>query len=150
MARTAIGLFDNQAKAEQVRNELLRSGFTADSVLVLSEPRAMAEPASSHFTTLNIGGVPPDDEELFWEGVRRGGALVACTSTDRGADQAAQIMNRHGALDTEERAQEWTRTGWSRQLRRAAGHGLEPVYPADEAQTGRERAGYGGARVFVW
>lgn len=59
-------------------------------------------------------GVPEDDANYYAEGVRRGGTLVTVSSTDELADSAYDIMQRHGAVDIDERGAEWKSSGWSR------------------------------------
>lgn len=59
-------------------------------------------------------GVPEEQAHYYAEGVRRGGTLVTVSvDTDREADQAVSVMQRHGAADIEERAAGWKREGWS-------------------------------------
>jgi stress response protein YsnF len=59
-------------------------------------------------------GVPEEDAHYYAEGVRRGGVLVTVATDDTSADRAAEIMRRHGAVDIDERAQQWRTTGWER------------------------------------
>ena len=47
------------------------------------------------------------------EGVRRGGTLVSVSSDDQRATMAHSIMQRHGAVDIDERSAEWRRGGWT-------------------------------------
>lgn len=58
-------------------------------------------------------GVPQDDAELYAEGVRRGGALVTVTADDTNADAAIGVMNRHNAVNVDERSQGWRNQGWT-------------------------------------
>jgi len=57
-------------------------------------------------------GVPEEDAHTYAEGVRRGGALVTLTTDENRADDAAAILNRHGAVDIDERAAQWRQSGW--------------------------------------
>jgi uncharacterized protein (TIGR02271 family) len=59
-------------------------------------------------------GVPEEDAHYYAEGVRRGGVLVTVATDDATADRAAEIMRRHGAVDIDERAQQWRTTGWKK------------------------------------
>jgi uncharacterized protein (TIGR02271 family) len=59
-------------------------------------------------------GVPEEDAHYYAEGVRRGGVLVTVATDDANADRAAEIMRRHGAVDIDERAQQWRTTGWKK------------------------------------
>ncbi len=58
-------------------------------------------------------GIPEEDAEHYTEGVRRGGTLVTLQTTDHAADSAHNIMQRHGAVDIQERGAEWRRDGWT-------------------------------------
>jgi len=57
-------------------------------------------------------GVPEEQAQYYAEGVRRGGTLVTVHTDDRMAQKAADIMNRHGAVDVNQRATEWKQSGW--------------------------------------
>lgn len=57
-------------------------------------------------------GVPKEDAEYYHEGVRRGGTLVTVKSDDKMAQQAYDIMQRHGAADIEARGAEWKQSGY--------------------------------------
>jgi len=59
-------------------------------------------------------GVPEDDANYYAEGVRRGGTLVTVNSSDDMAENAYDIMQRHGAVDIDERGAQWQSSGWSR------------------------------------
>jgi uncharacterized protein (TIGR02271 family) len=58
-------------------------------------------------------GVPDEDANLYAEGVRRGGTLVTVQTDDTMAEQVADIFERHGAADLDERDMEWRQSGWS-------------------------------------
>lgn len=57
-------------------------------------------------------GVPKEDAEYYHEGVRRGGTLVTVKSDDQMAQQAYDIMQKHGAADIEERGVEYKQSGY--------------------------------------
>ena len=48
-------------------------------------------------------GVPAEQARIYEESVRRGGALVSVDAEDDTADLVADILDRHGAVDLEER-----------------------------------------------
>jgi hypothetical protein len=59
-------------------------------------------------------GVPEREAHVFAEGIRRGGAMVAVKADDEmEAEQAALIMNQHGAVDVEACATGWRSQGWN-------------------------------------
>lgn len=57
-------------------------------------------------------GVPEEDARYYTEGVRRGGALVTVNASDDKADTAYDIIQRHGAVDIDERGADWKKSGW--------------------------------------
>jgi stress response protein YsnF len=52
-------------------------------------------------------GVPEEEARVYEEGVKRGGTLVTLKAEDARAQAAADIMNRHGAVDIKQRATQW-------------------------------------------
>lgn len=58
-------------------------------------------------------GVPEHEAEYYNEGVRRGGTLVSVRTEDALAPRVADIMNRHNAIDVEDRAATWRSSGWT-------------------------------------
>jgi uncharacterized protein (TIGR02271 family) len=78
-------------------------------------------------------GVPEEEAGYYAEGVRRGGTLVTINAEDSRADQAVEIMEKHNAVDVEQRASAWKQSGWT---------GYSPTakpYTTDEITRERER-----------
>ena len=61
---------------------------------------------------LSKHGVRPEQAEMYAEGVRRGGALVVVHSNPVKAEVAWKLMNVLGAVDVEDRAENWRAEGW--------------------------------------
>ena len=59
-------------------------------------------------------GVPEEQAGYYAEGVRRGGVLVTVRAEDNLVDRAVEIMERHKAVDVEQRAAYWRESGWNR------------------------------------
>jgi len=57
-------------------------------------------------------GMPEEDAQYYAEGVRRGGTLVTVTGPENLAQRAYDIMNRHGAINIDERVAQWRQSGW--------------------------------------
>jgi hypothetical protein len=131
-----IGVFPGLDGATRARTALLEAGFPEDNVSVRSRELA-ADPSRSHpgvvdnrtaevdtrsehpasgladwFRSL-FGGDDPDDEAgLYSEAIERGEYLLTVDRVpDRLLDEAADIIDRHGAIDIEERAQRRRRDG---------------------------------------
>jgi uncharacterized protein (TIGR02271 family) len=58
-------------------------------------------------------GIPEEEAGYYAEGVRRGGTLVTVRADDHLADRAVEIMERHNAVDVDQRAASWRESGWS-------------------------------------
>jgi hypothetical protein len=58
-------------------------------------------------------GVAPAEAEYYAEAVRRGGAIVTVRTDPTRAGRAAEIMREHGAIDIEQRVEEWRDQGWT-------------------------------------
>jgi hypothetical protein len=57
-------------------------------------------------------GVPEEEAHAYAEGVRRGGALVTARVPAEQAQRAVAILERHDAVDVEERQAGWRERGW--------------------------------------
>jgi uncharacterized membrane protein len=190
MTKTIVGSFDSNREAQQVVQELVRSGIAQDDINVIasnirneyrapdatstSTPSAddmddTAAAAKDHtsgaaagavtggviggvagfalaFTSLTIPivgpviaagpivatltgagvgvvaggliggltdlGVPHEHAEYYAESVRRGGALVTVRTDETRTDEVTRIMQRHGAIDINKRAETWRTSGW--------------------------------------
>jgi hypothetical protein len=73
---------------------------------------ALGAAAGGVIGALRSKGVPEKDAQFFAEGVRRGGVLLTVSArTDEAAKRAEEILKRHGAVDLDERREEWQRQG---------------------------------------
>jgi len=61
---------------------------------------------------LTEAGIPEQDAKYYAEGVRRGDVLVTVKSDPASADRACDIMDRHNAVDVNERVSNWRERGW--------------------------------------
>ena len=153
MAKTAVGLFENSGLADEVVRDLEATGFPGKDVRVLGEPREMAGSGlmSTPRTDFEVDlirdlaafGVLEADAKSYVQGVRRGGVMVFATSSSEKADAAAEIMNRHGAVEIEE-------ISASRPELPNADPGRATPARDTSIQTGRFRSPGSGARLFVW
>lgn len=107
---------------------------------------------------LTSQGVSEEDAGYYAEAVRRGGALVTVRASDELAERAAEIMERHNALDVQDRAESWRKSGWTgfdATARPLADdevkHEREQVLPVVEEQlkVGKREVERGGVRVYT-
>jgi len=75
---------------------------------------ALERPGVSHglIDELATRGVSADDARFYAEGVRRGSTLVLLRVLDEDAEEVADIMENHGAIDIETRSGNWRTRGW--------------------------------------
>lgn len=153
MPKTAVGLFKDRSVVDEVVHEIESIGFPRNEIRTVGEPldlgtaSMMGTPRIDFevelFRELTKMGAAKPAVECYVEGLRRGGVLVFATGTDEKADQAADIMNRHGAVGTEE----------NRALEPHLHSALsENVTPAQRSpiQAGRVRQSGSDACYFVW
>jgi uncharacterized protein (TIGR02271 family) len=92
-------------------------------------------------------GVPEDEAHYYAEGVRRGGTLITLHARDeRMAQCAAQVMRQHGAIDIDQRAEQWRQEGWTG--RAVEGERVIPV-TKEELSVGKREVSRGGVRVYA-
>jgi hypothetical protein len=153
MSKTAVGLFQNPSAADQVLQDLEASAFPGNEIRLLGEPREMSGDGlmSTPRTDFEVGlnrelkaiGATNEVANAYVQGVRRGGVLVFATASDARVDTAAEIMNRHGAIEVDELI------GSELPTDIIAGDTMTPI-PSSSSQTGRISQPGGGARMFVW
>jgi uncharacterized membrane protein len=62
---------------------------------------------------LTESGIPEEDAKYYAEGVRRGDVLVTVRADQSQADRVCDILDRHDAVDVDDRVQNWKSRGWS-------------------------------------
>jgi uncharacterized protein (TIGR02271 family) len=62
---------------------------------------------------LTSAGVPEEEAGYYAEGVRRGGTLLTIRAEDDLAHRAAEVMDRYGAVDIDERADYYRSSGYT-------------------------------------
>jgi hypothetical protein len=153
MAKAAVGLFENSDLVDEVVHDLEASGFPRNDIRVLSEPREMAGSGmmSTPHTDFEVDlvrelttiGAGEGDAEAYVQGIRRGGVIVFATGSGEKVDAAAEIMNRHRAVELEE-------LGVSQPHLHSADRSNATPGRNSSGQAGRIRSSGGGVRLFVW
>ena len=101
MAKTINGLFDNLSAAQAALRELAQSGIAEPDIGFLSD-QGHKVPSTAHLN------------ESEGEGADDALGIVITVAVDQPgtADRARAILERHGALDIDERDAEWKKQGW--------------------------------------
>ncbi len=143
MKHTVIALFDNAAEAQKAADALTGQGFDRSSVHVTGqtaeafdiEPLPVAVvieggPATGLLHRLAaLFGVDEPHVAHYEEAVRRGGSVVKVdAASEAQATAARDALLALGAVNIDERVEEWRQTGWN-----SAGTGTQA--PGSEART---------------
>ncbi|MEW6613622.1 YsnF/AvaK domain-containing protein [Thermithiobacillus tepidarius DSM 3134] len=186
MAKTVIGFFDSRTQAESAQQDLISNGFSRSSIRLMAGEEGGREYAGQtpethahegfmdrvrHFlaeiglmSEKGASHVSESEHSLYAEGMRRGGTLLSVTTDDDSADEAADILSRHGAVDIDERATAWqadsaTQTGATTASGVMGASGTTAASSATEGETripvieeelkvGKREVERGGARVY--
>jgi hypothetical protein len=99
MAKTVIGLIDNLAEAQAAVRDLVASGIAQEDIGFMADQRHE---------------LPPTAQLNESEGALAGAGIVITVAADQAAqaDLAVALLQRHGAVDIEQRAAEWKKQGW--------------------------------------
>jgi len=143
---TIAGVFDRYSEAQAAARELTDSGIPKEEVCVRSNlatgAAGGAADAGSTVEAHEEGGVrgffrrlfgQEEDASQYSEAVRRGSTVVVVTAPAGRVEEAAAVMNRHGAIDIDRRVADYREMGWRGYDEKA------PAYTADEAARERER-----------
>ena len=100
MASIVVGLFERRSDAEAALNDLVSNNYDRGHI-DLKEPYTENSQHSLAAIRheLESEGVPEGDAKLYEEGMRAGDTLEVAHTDDDRAEEAREIMNRHGALD---------------------------------------------------
>ena len=144
MPRTVIALFKSPTQVEETVEEIEGLGFPRREVRTLEEPASLGVTGVMSFPDLDfkaemtraltqIGATAPE-VQTFVHGIEKGGALVLATGSDRNVEKAAAVMNRRGAVQSEQSL------------------GSEPELPEIpvDSMPPNSREEVSGARLFVW
>lgn len=118
MARqTLVAQFDTRSDAEAAVDALVNAGLSRNDLHLHADGSTSAGPAGdghkSFWDKISDFFMPDEDRNLYDEGVRRGGATLVVSADEARVDQAADILERHGAIDMDDRESTWRNEGWA-------------------------------------
>ena len=135
MNSVIVGIFDTQAAANEAKNQLLVAGFANHAVVVSDEDMATMrndsvvgstavqprhEPEREGAISRFFSSIFGDDDDrtdqygnTYREAIRRGhyGVSVSVSGEDD-IDRAESILTSCGAIDIDERSEQWRGEGW--------------------------------------
>src|SRR5881394_1724756 len=87
-----LGIFDSRNHAEDAVLSLVAAGFERFDVRLADDVAGLLEQ-----------GLSEEDAECYAEGIRRGGIIVGVRCFPDGAERAAEVMRKLGAVDVSSR-----------------------------------------------
>lgn len=122
MTQTVIGIFDSAAEAQNAATNLISNGFLQDNIDIsarntsagssdnLNSSYSSHDSSSSsdsigNFFSNLFGG--HDDAKHYSEVARRGSIVTVHAQSNDEAQRAAQILDQYGAVDIDERANQY-------------------------------------------
>lgn len=165
MKHTVVGLFDSAEHAQQAAQALRARGFDASAVHVTqaneaggAEAGEAEVPPAAEIESGPLSGLMHRMAALFGveephlthyeEAVRRGGTVVQADAADETqAATARDALLAAGAVNLDDRVEEWQRAGWSPSgAERAAG--AMPTAGGPGVLVHRREVSLGGVRVY--
>ena len=116
MNSVLVGMFDSQAQAQAARTQLIAAGFAASAVSLTGGEGAMGsgEPAA---TVTGTTGSTSSSSMASGEREHEGGIAHFFRTLFGGDDdevaRAEEVLNQAGAVDIDERSQQWRSEGWT-------------------------------------
>ena len=99
MPTTVIAMYDNADKARQVAQDLVQAGFNQDAIELLN---GGPEATESVVEKLIGRGIDKSEAVVYANVLRRGSALVTLEAENETAEDALDIMERHGPRDLDQ------------------------------------------------
>ena len=148
---TVVGVFDYYNTARAAARELEEIGIPREDINVQSNVATGTAGGSadggsyedrdrhehhggiSGFFHRLFGGHDDDSHTHYSEVIRRGGSVIVVTAPANMTEHVADILNQHGAIDIDRRADAYRESGWKGYDEKA------PAYSTEEAERERER-----------
>jgi len=159
--QTVFGAFDDRAQAQRAIEQLVQDGFDRADIHVEQQEGTTTLADDQQAAGAHHGGIVGFFEDLFGSGdstrerastyseaVRRGSCVVIVDAQDDAqAERAAICLDNAGAIDVDERAQQWRSEGWGSDI--TAQQGKEGVMDVvqEDLKVGKRSFDKGGVRV---
>ncbi|MBP1807650.1 YsnF/AvaK domain-containing protein [Rubellimicrobium aerolatum] len=123
--QTIVAYFDSRSEAKAARNALVADGVPASAITLLPEDdstytRDASAAAYDHrrdeggfFASLGNLFLPDEDRYAYAEGLSRGGIALSVMTDDANYGRVADLLERSGADNIDEREAEWRSAGWT-------------------------------------
>jgi uncharacterized protein (TIGR02271 family) len=121
--QTIVAHFDDRSQAQQAMNALVEAGLPRSAIRLLPEAQTGYQRTGSSYdhardeggflASLDDLAMSDEDRYSYAEGMSRGGVTLGVTTDDAHVDRIVEIVERHGAVDMDEREESWRREGWA-------------------------------------
>lgn len=153
--QTIIAQFDSRSDAQQAVEALTEAGISRSAIRLVPETETSGyqrtDQRLSYDRTSDEGGfwsslsdffLPEEDRYSYAEGMSRGGTTLSVTTDETQVERVADIIERYGAVDMDERESTWRREGWTGYSAASAGSTISGTQttPAAAATTADTRA----------
>lgn len=161
MSQTVIGIFDNSTEAQQALQQLMSAGISQDRIDISTPGMSGSTTSGSTTSSYNdhddndsvgnffrnlFGGDDEDNVRSYSEVGRRGNIITVHAQSAQEAQSAAQILDQYGAIDIDERAQQYRSNTYSDTNTNTGTSGAIPIIE-EELQVGKRVVETGGARI---
>jgi len=159
---TVIALFDKAEDAQKAAEALKARGFEASAVHVTQGDESLEDEVISPAIPIESGpltgllhrlsvlfGVEEPHLAHYHEAVRRGGSVVQADAYDEEQAAAARdALLETGAVNIDDRVEEWQQAGWRGPKASAEPAGSAPGTDSPGRVVHRQEASIGGVRVY--
>ncbi|HJU09780.1 MAG TPA: YsnF/AvaK domain-containing protein, partial [Candidatus Binataceae bacterium] len=152
MAKTIVGLFDDQQKAQAVLRELANAGFPASDIDCI---KVQDEASRSDLVSrLTRAGVPREEIQHYSSAVDGGNSIFILRTTDEAVQRALTVLERYGVKDLDQRSGSAT-AGFSESettsLSKAGEGSTSRAIPVveEELKVGKRQMSAGGVRIYT-
>lgn len=154
MSQTVIGIFDYTSEAQEAVSYLTSNGFNRDNIDLSS--RGAETEGTTDYDNDNNDGVSgffsnlfgtSDDTDKYAEVGRKGSIVTVHAKSSDEAEKAAKILDNYGAVDVDERAEQYrsgTYTG-NNQNRTKEGDSIKII--EEKMEVGKREVETGGVRL---
>lgn len=155
MNHTVIGIFDSKSEADNAVNQLISNGLSAGNIDSCSNSSFNSASTSTDSSTGNkfsnfFGSVldKEDDVKKYSTVAGRGCTVTVHASSSQEAHMAAEILDRFGAVDVDERAQQLSGSNYGQTPGAAAMDSTNTIPVIEEnLQVGKRVVETGGVRL---
>ena len=125
--QTIIAYFDSRSEAQAAQAALIADGVAASAISLLPDEQAASTytreaSETSYDRQADRGGfwaslgdffLPDEDRYAYAEGMSRGGVALSVMTDDASYERVADLLERSGADNIDEREAQWKSAGWS-------------------------------------